>query len=388
MKTTINVLSFLIIALLLNVAGINKNNLKNGEKVSAIKTCDNLLITSRKYSEKENLNQKVKDEFGNNYKIADWNDLKMIPNIDEWISCMNLHDKDSFIVTRGGKYTYGSVRQYFVTYFASGNVPSSWLVHDQIGNKLFLGSWYGLNKPILGIKQKEGVISKKNKQLKPIDLTVGNSKYQIMGISTKNNVTPNKKNKKIRRPRKVKIIIDTIYTELNISNVPDGEQLTFSKINENTKKKKKNIFDRISDFANFTDKLLRHDAIALAVGFSEPYNFEMGNERVPKVGYGDGKGFVFKDNSLGVNGKKSRIISHSGIQAKVRPGESLKINLYIYTYSIENYFYPCCGSPERLISIRLLNSVEIPVSNSAIYSLTIFYDGSNWKLKYEKTKNL
>jgi len=117
---------------------------------------DRFRLTFRTYSEREDLFRAVERELGREWTIADWEDLKAIPNIDAWIAAMRLRDEQSFYVTRNGKLFYSGNRQYNVQYFASGRIPSNYLVHDKIGNKLVLGSWFDLNHPILAIKKGPG----------------------------------------------------------------------------------------------------------------------------------------------------------------------------------------------------------------------------------------
>ena len=117
---------------------------------------DRFKLTHRTYSEREDLFRAVERELGREWTIADWEDLKAIPNIDAWIAAMRLRDEQSFYVTRNGKLFYSGNRQYNVQYFASGRIPSNYLVHDKIGNKLVLGSWFDLNHPILAIKKAPG----------------------------------------------------------------------------------------------------------------------------------------------------------------------------------------------------------------------------------------
>jgi len=114
--------------------------------------CRNMVLTSNTYSENVNFQNVIRHDLGGNYAMADWNDLKAIPNIDAWIACMGLHREQSFMVTRNGNPVFSGKRQYNVQYFPSGRVPAGFLIHDKIGNKLFLGSWYGLNTNILAIK--------------------------------------------------------------------------------------------------------------------------------------------------------------------------------------------------------------------------------------------
>ena len=115
--------------------------------------CQYLSLSSGSYSETDNLNNIVVREFGNNYSIADWNDLKSISNINAWLSCMGFEKGQTFMVTRNGNYNWSGKRQYYVTYSPTGKPYSNFKVHDQIGNELFLGSWYGLNQKILAKKK-------------------------------------------------------------------------------------------------------------------------------------------------------------------------------------------------------------------------------------------
>jgi len=115
--------------------------------------CRNMMLTSGSYSETVNFQSVIRRDLGGNYTMADWNDLKRIPNIDAWISCMQLHREQSFMVTRNGNPIFSGKRQYNVQYFPNGRIPAGFLIHDKIDNKLFLGSWYGLNTNILAVRQ-------------------------------------------------------------------------------------------------------------------------------------------------------------------------------------------------------------------------------------------
>jgi hypothetical protein len=115
--------------------------------------CENFIVTSETYSEKDNLGKEVKRELGHDFSIADWNDLKSIRNIHAWIECMGLKRDQSFMITKDGAFKYSGKRQYFVL-FSPGGAPSAFLVHDKIDNKLFLGSWFGENRNILAKKNR------------------------------------------------------------------------------------------------------------------------------------------------------------------------------------------------------------------------------------------
>ena len=91
----------------------------------------------------------IRKEFRGECEIADWNDVKRIPNINAWISSMRLKQGQTFMVTKSGKFTYGDKRQYFVLYSPYGELPMGFQIHDKIANKLFLGSWYGEPRQVL-----------------------------------------------------------------------------------------------------------------------------------------------------------------------------------------------------------------------------------------------
>jgi hypothetical protein len=109
-------------------------------------------LTNKTFSEKTDLNRAAKRELGENYSVADWNDLKSIRNINEWIADVHLRNGWTFMLTFNGKLSYSGNRQYFVHYSTTGAPPSGFLVHDKIANKLFLGSWFDLNAQILAIR--------------------------------------------------------------------------------------------------------------------------------------------------------------------------------------------------------------------------------------------
>ena len=132
----------------------NNNNNRNGSQgyeapVKGAMDCGNMKMTAGKFSETQNLPSVVRNEFSGKCTIADWNDLKGIQNIDQWISCMNLQSNQTFFVTKDGKSIFSSNRQYFILYVSNGQIPAGFLAHDRIGRNLILGSWYGERRQIL-----------------------------------------------------------------------------------------------------------------------------------------------------------------------------------------------------------------------------------------------
>lgn len=143
MKTIIKMITLALFVTIMNVS------CSSGSKGDENKVCDRLTLTIEKYSDEENLNKIVKDEFEGQYIVADWTDLEKISDLDEWISCMELENNQRFMLAKDGNFGVGAKRQYFVAYFENGDVPSNWQVHAKLDDKLFLGSWYGMNLPVL-----------------------------------------------------------------------------------------------------------------------------------------------------------------------------------------------------------------------------------------------
>lgn len=113
-------------------------------------------ITSGRYSEKEDLDQMIRNEFGNQYRLADWNDiLTFRENIEEWADSIGLAvggGKDALMISNDG-YRIWLARQYSISRF-NHNKPEHVLAHDEIDNNFIcLGSWYGLNRHILAVKK-------------------------------------------------------------------------------------------------------------------------------------------------------------------------------------------------------------------------------------------
>jgi len=125
------------------------NDYSDNTNVKKLIDCGNIKMTGAKFSEKQNLLDVVRKEFSGKCSLVDWNDLKGIQNIDQWISCMNLQPDQTYFLTRDGKFTFSNNRQYFMLYVSNGQIPSGFLAHDRIGRKLILGSWYGVNRQIL-----------------------------------------------------------------------------------------------------------------------------------------------------------------------------------------------------------------------------------------------
>jgi len=123
--------------------------------------CDNLKSTTGTYSENDDLVASVQSEFGSGYTVADWTDLEAISDMNAWIACMNLVDDQSFNLLRNGVQVYSGDRQYLMRYCSDGDPGGSFLIHDQIGSYIFLGSWTG-SRNVLAIGGASSINEKSN----------------------------------------------------------------------------------------------------------------------------------------------------------------------------------------------------------------------------------
>ena len=112
-------------------------------------------ITSGKYNEREDLDQIIRNECGDNYRLADWNDISTFSkNIEEWADSLGLveGEENSLLISNDG-YRIWLSRQYYISRF-NHKKPKDFLAHNSIDDDLIcLGSWFGLNKHILAVKK-------------------------------------------------------------------------------------------------------------------------------------------------------------------------------------------------------------------------------------------
>lgn len=113
-------------------------------------------LTSGLHSETEDLNAAVVAELGPAYRLADWNDVTAAAegHAAAWADSVGLTDQTSALVSSGGQRFYAGWRQYFIQRFNSKTPPSGFLVFAQVdGGLIVLGSWVGLEMPILAVRQ-------------------------------------------------------------------------------------------------------------------------------------------------------------------------------------------------------------------------------------------
>jgi hypothetical protein len=112
-------------------------------------------ITSVMYNENEDLDQMIRKEFGDHYRLADWHDiLTFRKNIEEWADSLGFAEgeENALLISNDG-YRIWLGRQYCISRF-NHNKPRNFLAHDAIHDDyVCLGSWYGLNRHILAVKK-------------------------------------------------------------------------------------------------------------------------------------------------------------------------------------------------------------------------------------------
>ena len=105
-------------------------------------------VTELTYSINDDLDAIVKEEFGNEYRIADWTDVEAA--FDRGVDPDDILAGGSAFCTNQGEHFWSGDRHYIVS--RHNHEPSSgYLAHDDIDDHLFsLGSWYD-NYRILAI---------------------------------------------------------------------------------------------------------------------------------------------------------------------------------------------------------------------------------------------
>ena len=112
-------------------------------------------ITSGKYNEKEDLDQIIRIEFGDEYRMADWNDILAIStNIEEWADSLELAEgeENAPMISNDG-YRIWLGRQYYLSRF-NHNKPEHFLAFGAIDSDFVcMGSWFGIKKYVLAVRK-------------------------------------------------------------------------------------------------------------------------------------------------------------------------------------------------------------------------------------------
>ena len=112
-------------------------------------------ITSSRHHQKEDLDKVVMEEFGDEYRLADWNDIRSLQaNLGEWADAVGITEGEagSLLISNDG-YRIWLGRQFYLSRF-NHNKPKQYLAHDNIEkNLLCLGSWYEVDLYVLAVKR-------------------------------------------------------------------------------------------------------------------------------------------------------------------------------------------------------------------------------------------
>jgi len=112
-------------------------------------------ITSGKYNEKEDLDQKIRTEFGNQYRLADWNDITTFnTNIKEWADSIGFAEgeENSLLISNDG-YRIWLSRQFYISRF-NHKKPNGYMAHGSINDDFIcMGSWLDLSRHVLAVRK-------------------------------------------------------------------------------------------------------------------------------------------------------------------------------------------------------------------------------------------
>jgi murein DD-endopeptidase MepM/ murein hydrolase activator NlpD len=112
-------------------------------------------ITSATHTEKEDLDAVIKAEFGEDYRLADWREIKAFSmDNPQWADQIGLSEGEAngLLVSNDG-YKIWLGRQYFICRL-NHDRPRHFLAHDSIDNDLVcLGSWQDLHRRALAVRQ-------------------------------------------------------------------------------------------------------------------------------------------------------------------------------------------------------------------------------------------
>jgi len=116
----------------------------------------NFAVTQYDYGYRQNWQHAINNELGNEYRVADWNDLiayyESGGNLSTLFRSLGISERESVFVTRNGASHFSNNRAYFAS-FHRHNRPPNYLDHDGLNrNEISLGSWDG-NRRILVIRR-------------------------------------------------------------------------------------------------------------------------------------------------------------------------------------------------------------------------------------------
>ena len=110
--------------------------------ISEASTINNFAISTDTYSVFGDTEAIIDNLFGEDYRLADWNDIVEYYNEGNDMEAFTSLILGRTMVSRNGDEFWSSNRHYFIN-ISNHNTPSGFLVHAHIDNHLIdLGSWY------------------------------------------------------------------------------------------------------------------------------------------------------------------------------------------------------------------------------------------------------
>jgi len=108
-------------------------------------------LTLKTFAETDPIEEACATALGPDWRLADWLDIQDFyeehGSMDDFIASMG--DKTSFLLASDGERWYSEQRHYYAEIHL-GELPDGWLSHDDLeDHTIDLGSWYGLDTPIL-----------------------------------------------------------------------------------------------------------------------------------------------------------------------------------------------------------------------------------------------
>lgn len=116
---------------------------------------DDFKVTATRHNEKEDLDSLIRAEFGEDYRLADWNDIEALRmDLKDWADTIGLAEgEDNALMVSNDGWRIWLGRQYYISRFADHR-PKEFLAHATLDSGRFcLGSWNDLNKRVLAVRK-------------------------------------------------------------------------------------------------------------------------------------------------------------------------------------------------------------------------------------------
>lgn len=114
-------------------------------------------MTTQKYLSTVDLDQVIQNEFGNDYRLADWNDVSQYcqaHSANQFVTLLSwpVGEPNSLLVTQNGlHYWNNTTRHFYITRF-DHNITLGYLSHANIENHFIdLGSWSNITMAVLAV---------------------------------------------------------------------------------------------------------------------------------------------------------------------------------------------------------------------------------------------